>query len=171
MPETFDVVVVGGGAVGLATAMALSADPGLRLLVVEAEDRVAAHQTGHNSGVIHSGLYYKPGSAKARNCADGRDAPLSLLPGTRRRPRALRQDRRRHARRRIAGPGRTWSVAAWPTACAGSRRLDAAGLREYEPHVRGVAGLHVPETGIVDYKAVTRAYARSRRGGRRPCGI
>lgn len=56
-------------------------------------------------------------------------------------------------------PWRSWSGAAWPTACAGIRRLDAAVLREFEPHVRGVAGLHVPETGIVDYKAVTRAYA------------
>src|SRR5688500_20301329 len=70
----YDVAIIGGGIVGMATAMALS--PRLRdsLLVVEAEDRLAAHQTGHNSGVIHSGLYYKPGSLKARNCVEGREA-------------------------------------------------------------------------------------------------
>src|SRR3977135_2014161 len=65
-------VVVGGGIVGLATAVAM-AERGHPPIVLEAEDRLAAHQTGHNSGVIHSGLYYKPGSAKARNCAEGRE--------------------------------------------------------------------------------------------------
>src|SRR5947208_3345363 len=73
MTPTYDVAVVGGGIVGLSTAMALNRQPGLSVVVLEAEDRVAAHQTGHNSGVIHSGLYYKPGSAKARNCAEGRE--------------------------------------------------------------------------------------------------
>src|SRR5881275_3262367 len=72
MSNACDVAIVGGGIVGLATALALSSDP-LRLLVLEAEDHLAAHQTGHNSGVIHSGLYYKPGSAKARLCAEGRE--------------------------------------------------------------------------------------------------
>src|SRR5690348_9909740 len=70
----FDVVVIGGGIVGMATAMAMLRAYGVRLVVVEAEDRLAAHQTGHNSGVIHSGLYYKPGSLKARLCAEGREA-------------------------------------------------------------------------------------------------
>src|SRR5437868_3339911 len=73
--EIFDVAVIGGGIVGLATATALLAvKPGLRLAVLEAEHRIAAHQTGHNSGVIHSGLYYKPGSLKARFCSEGREA-------------------------------------------------------------------------------------------------
>src|SRR5947208_16717998 len=69
----FDVAVVGGGIVGLSAAMALTARHRLSLVVLEAEGTLAAHQTGHNSGVIHSGLYYKPGSLKARNCAEGRD--------------------------------------------------------------------------------------------------
>src|SRR4051794_34095737 len=68
------VVVVGGGIVGLATAMALRGRGGPKVIVVEAEERVATHQTGHNSGVIHSGLYYKPGSLKARLCVEGRRA-------------------------------------------------------------------------------------------------
>src|SRR4026208_2571708 len=72
---TYDIAVIGGGIVGLATANALlTARPGLRLILLEAENRYAAHQTGHNSGVIHSGLYYKPGSKKARYCVEGRDA-------------------------------------------------------------------------------------------------
>src|SRR6202789_394957 len=70
----FDVAVIGGGAGGLATAMALLGGRPLRLVVLEAEDKLAAHQTGHNSGVIHSGLYYKPGSLKARLCTEGRSA-------------------------------------------------------------------------------------------------
>src|SRR5690348_15733679 len=74
-PSTYDVAVIGGGIVGMATAREfLSRAPGLSLIVVEAEDRPAAHQTGNNSGVIHSGLYYKPGSLKARYCVEGREA-------------------------------------------------------------------------------------------------
>src|SRR5215510_5892539 len=71
----YDIAVVGGGIVGLATANALlTASPGSRMILLEAEDRFAAHQTGHNSGVIHSGLYYKPGSMKAQYCVEGREA-------------------------------------------------------------------------------------------------
>jgi L-2-hydroxyglutarate oxidase len=71
----FDIAVIGGGIVGLATANALLASrPGLKLILLEAEDRFATHQTGHNSGVIHSGLYYKPGSKKAQYCVEGREA-------------------------------------------------------------------------------------------------
>jgi L-2-hydroxyglutarate oxidase len=71
----YDIAVIGGGIVGLATINSLlNARPGLRLVLLEAEDRFAAHQTGHNSGVIHSGLYYKPGSLKARYCVEGREA-------------------------------------------------------------------------------------------------
>ncbi|MBI4639344.1 MAG: FAD-dependent oxidoreductase, partial [Candidatus Tectomicrobia bacterium] len=71
----YDIAIIGGGIVGIATAMTLTASrPRLSLIVLEAEDRLAAHQTGNNSGVIHSGLYYKPGSLKARNCVEGREA-------------------------------------------------------------------------------------------------
>src|SRR5438067_414305 len=72
--KRYDVAVIGGGIVGLATALALTARYRLSLVVLEAEGRLAAHQTGHNSGVIHSGLYYKPGSLKATNCVQGREA-------------------------------------------------------------------------------------------------
>src|SRR5476649_503598 len=73
MARTVDVAIVGGGIVGMATALALSKERRWSVIVLEAEQKLAAHQTGHNSGVIHSGLYYKPGSAKARNCAEGRE--------------------------------------------------------------------------------------------------
>ena len=68
LAEQFDVAIIGGGIVGTATAMALTERPGRSVVVLEAEDQLAAHQTGHNSGVIHSGLYYRAGSLKARNC-------------------------------------------------------------------------------------------------------
>src|SRR5215212_8234489 len=71
---THDIAIIGGGIVGLGTAVALTERTGARLVVLEAEGRLAAHQTGHNSGVIHSGLYYRPGSLKARTCAEGREA-------------------------------------------------------------------------------------------------
>ena len=72
MSDRFDLAVVGGGIVGLATARALLAErPDLRLVILEKEARLASHQTGHNSGVIHSGIYYKPGSHKARLCVEG----------------------------------------------------------------------------------------------------
>src|SRR2546427_3545607 len=74
MAAKYDVAVIGGGIVGMATAMALVEADGRSLVVLEAEDTLAAHQSGHNSGVIHSGLYYKPGSLKARTCRAGRDA-------------------------------------------------------------------------------------------------
>src|SRR5438067_1280114 len=74
MNTQYDVAIVGGGIVGLATARALQNGPPLKLIILEAEKDIAQHQTGHNSGVIHAGLYYKPGSLKARNCAEGREA-------------------------------------------------------------------------------------------------
>src|SRR5580693_7866376 len=74
MATAVDVAIIGGGIVGMATALALSKERRWSVIVLEAEERLASHQTGHNSGVIHSGLYYKPGSLKARNCVEGREA-------------------------------------------------------------------------------------------------
>src|SRR5271169_1501019 len=73
-PQTFDVAIIGGGIVGMATTLGLVRRHEVSVVVLETEDRLAAHQTGNNSGVIHSGLYYKPGSQKARNCVEGREA-------------------------------------------------------------------------------------------------
>lgn len=155
----YDVAVIGGGIVGLATAMALKTrHTALSLIVLEAEDKLAKHQTGNNSGVIHSGLYYKPGSLKARNCVEGREALYAfcaehniahercgkLVVAT--LPEELPRLEKLEERGRANG-------------LEGIRRLRAEELKEYEPHVTGLAGLHVPQTGIVDYVQVTNTYA------------
>jgi len=165
--ETCDVAVVGAGILGLATARELlRRDPGLRLTIVEREDRVGVHQTGHNSGVVHAGIYYAPGSLKARLCVEGarelyafcerHDIPVERcgkvivaltpdeLPGL----DALEERGRRNRVPEL-------------------RRVDRVGLRELEPHAEGVAALHSPATGIVDFPAVARALAAevAERGG------
>ena len=153
-----DVIVVGGGIVGLATAHeVLRRRPGADVLVVEKESEVAQHQTGHNSGVIHAGVYYEPGSLKARFCREGAAAtreyctekriPFSdtgkLVVAT--TPVEVQRLEQLTARARTNG------LAVTP--------LTGRELREREPHVTGEAALHVHATGITDYPAVCRALA------------
>ncbi|AWM39587.1 L-2-hydroxyglutarate oxidase LhgO [Gemmata obscuriglobus] len=155
--HTTDVLIVGGGIVGLGTGLALAGRA--TVTVIEAEGHLAQHQTGHNSGVIHSGLYYKPGSAKALNCAAGRELMYQFcaengVPHDRCGKLVVATDESElpalaELERRGTANGLT-----------GIRRLSAAEVREIEPHVKGVAALRVPETGIVDYKAVSEVYAR-----------
>lgn len=166
MTPRFDVIVVGGGAVGLSTAMALTESGVDSLAVIEAEGALAVHQTGNNSGVIHSGLYYKPGSLKAKLCREGRDllyrfALENGIPFERRGKVVVAVDESELARldelqRRGSANG-----------LRDLRRLSIEEIREHEPHVAGVAGLYVSETGIIDFKSVTRCYAEHvvRRGG------
>jgi L-2-hydroxyglutarate oxidase len=158
LPSSCDVAVVGGGIVGLAVAKKLLERRRLDLVVLEAEPRLAAHQTGRNSGVIHSGLYYTPGSLKARLCVAGREALYAYA-----RDRGLA-----HERCGKVVVATTPEEAALLDAIAlrgrdnglsGLRRLDPSGLRALEPHAAGLAALHVPETGIIDYVAVAEAFA------------
>jgi (S)-2-hydroxyglutarate dehydrogenase len=156
--QRYDVVIIGGGIIGLATAMALKSGSNTSLAVLEAEEHLSQHQTGHNSGVIHSGLYYRPGSLKARNCVVGRKAMyrfcqehgiaheqcgkivVATAPGE--LPALDELERRGRA-----------------NGLEGLRRLGPEEIREYEPHTSGIAGLLVPETGIADYKQVAQVYA------------
>ena len=160
----WDVAVVGGGIVGLATARAIQLRRGAPVLVLEAEERLASHQTGRNSGVIHSGLYYKPGSLKAQNCVEGRAAlyrfceengiahencgKLVVAVSPEQVARLDELERRGRA-----------------NGLRGLRRLGPDGMREREPHVGGLEGLLVPETGIVEFSEVAQAMARHVREG------
>lgn len=154
----FDVAVVGGGIVGLATAMALVERHEVRPLVLEAEATLAAHQTGHNSGVIHSGLYYRPGSLKARLCVEGREALYAFcaahgVPAERCGKLVVAvEPREMPALDELERRGRANGLD-------GLQRLGPEALREHEPEVAGLAGLFVPQTGIVDFGRVARAYA------------
>ncbi len=148
-----DLVVIGGGIVGLATAYLFTQRfPGKRVVVLEKEPRVAQHQTGRNSGVLHSGIYYTPGSLKATNCLAGKRA-LEEFCATHKVPFetcgkviVAVEESERPALERIYQRGQANGV---PCEMIGVERL-----RELEPHARGVAAIHVPSTGIVDYIAV-----------------
>ncbi|MEV5414075.1 L-2-hydroxyglutarate oxidase [Thermopolyspora sp. NPDC052614] len=153
------IAVVGAGIVGLAVARELARTRGAQVTVLDKEDRVAAHQTGHNSGVVHAGIYYTPGSLKARLCRDGvamlreycaehgipYDEVGKLVIASTRAERA--------GLRRLAERARENGVP-------GIAELDAIGLREVEPYAVGVGAVHSPHTAIVDFPAVARRLAR-----------
>jgi 2-hydroxyglutarate dehydrogenase len=158
-PEQTDLLVVGGGILGLAVARELLArHPDASLCVLEREPELGAHQTGHTSGVIHAGIYYEPGSLKARLCVEGarelfafceergiearRDGKLIVAGSDGELPRLDDLERRGTANR-----------------VPGLRRLKGDEIAEIEPHATGVAALHSPATGVVDFRAVARAYA------------
>jgi (S)-2-hydroxyglutarate dehydrogenase len=150
----FDFIVTGGGIVGLATAYRLlQRSPGAKLLLLEKEPALARHQTGRNSGVIHSGIYYKPGSAKAKMCREGYQQIIDFA-------------REQNVPYEICGKVIVATseselprldILAQKAAANGLRdvkRIDARQLKEIEPESAGIAALHVPETGIIDYVAV-----------------
>jgi len=158
------VVIIGGGILGLATALRiLEFRPATKLVLIEKEQQLAQHQTGHNSGVIHSGLYYKPGSLKAVNCRNGylqllkfcrsENVPFEICgkivvaTSERELPRLDELHRR--------------GVA---NGLGGLRFLQSNEIREIEPHCLGIRGLFVPQTGIVDYVAVAKKYAEKLTG-------
>lgn len=154
----FDIIIIGGGIVGLATAYKLNVKyPTKKILVLEKEPEVAAHQTGHNSGVIHSGLYYKPGSYKAKNCVDGRRELVAFA----------KEHRVKHdICGKIVVATHTSELAHMnkvlnngiANGVEGIEKIDAARIKEIEPFCSGIEGLWVPCTGIIDYADVSRKY-------------
>ena len=151
--RTFDLAVIGAGIVGLATAYRFAQRfPGRRVVVLEKEARVAEHQTGHNSGVLHSGIYYKPGSLKAVNCRAGKKAMESFCAAEGIAHEICGKvivavtEADLPALERIYERGRANGVA-----CS---LIDRARLAELEPHAAGVRAIHVPEAGIVNYRQV-----------------
>jgi L-2-hydroxyglutarate oxidase len=161
--DRYDIAIIGSGIVGLATALNLTEQfPGVKVVILEKESKIAAHQTGHNSGVIHSGIYYKPGSYKAKQCVEGKAL--------------MRQFCEKHAIK-IVDCGKV-IVATSPDELPRLQTLYERGqangvpvemieperLREIEPHAAGIRAIWSPTTAIVDYIAVSGAMARDLRG-------
>ena len=155
----FDIIVIGGGIVGLASAYKItSSHPGIRIAVLEKEEKLAAHQTGHNSGVIHSGLYYEPGSNKAKTCAKGRKELVSFAKKHRipheicgkiivaTNPKELPN------LEKIYNNGRQNHIE-------GVEKITPEQIIEIEPFCDGIAGIHVPCTGIIDFVNVAEKLA------------
>ncbi|MDH3446434.1 MAG: L-2-hydroxyglutarate oxidase, partial [Deltaproteobacteria bacterium] len=165
MASNYDLTIIGGGILGLATGLKiLEAHPGTKLLIVEKEPDLARHQTGHNSGVIHSGLYYKPGSLKAQKCVAGRKELLSFCDESSvpyeicgKVVVATSQEelpRLEELYRRGVANG-----------LDGIEMIGPEPLKEIEPHATGIKALYVPETGIIDYTKVAAAYAAKIKSG------
>ena len=159
MTDGFDVVIVGGGILGLATARAiLEARPDLRIVILEKESELATHQTGHNSGVLHAGLYYAPGSIKARLCREGKAAMEAFaaehdIPFERCGKLVVALDDRELERFAAL------KERAVANGVPGLEEVGPERIREIEPHAAGIRGLWSPETGIIDFRRVALAIA------------
>ena len=154
MTNKFDVIIIGGGIVGLATALkTLESNPKVSLAILEKEAEIATHQTGHNSGVIHSGIYYKPNSLKAINCINGYNQLISFC-----NINNIKYD--------ICGKlivktneSQAESFGNLYKRCienglSGIKRLSKEEAKEIEPHIHCIEALWVPQTGIIDYMDV-----------------
>jgi L-2-hydroxyglutarate oxidase len=154
-----DIAIIGGGIVGLATGYTLLiSKPELKVVILEKENKIASHQTGNNSGVIHSGLYYKPGSLKATNCIRGYEQLL----------RFAEENKIPHdicGKIVVATDENQVTIMnnlfdrGIQNGLKGIKKLNKEQLKEYEPNVTGIAGLFVPQTGIIDYSVVSEKLA------------
>ncbi len=156
----YDSIIVGGGVVGLATALQLlDKNPSLKILLLEKENEIGKHQTGNNSGVIHSGLYYKPGSLKARNCIHGynllinfcrqHEVPFELCG----KIIVATEENELPMLKKLFERGQENGLQ-------NLKMLTAGELKEYEPYAKGLEGIFVPQTGIVDFRLVAQKYAQ-----------
>ena len=159
MMEQFDISIIGGGIVGLSTAYKLQSKyPNLKIAVIEKENSLAYHQTGRNSGVIHSGLYYKPGSFRAKNCVDGRKQLVKF---------AIENNIKHEVCGKIVLAKNSEEAKRLDqlksngikNGLVGLKILNKEELNQIEPYAGGVAALHVPESGIIDYKQTTEKFA------------
>jgi len=157
--KLYDFVIIGGGIIGTASALALLQTIDCSILIIEAENKLAAHQTGNNSGVLHSGLYYKSGSLKAKYCNEGRELLY----------RFCEQNNinfERTGKIVVASSGNEINLLnslfqrGIANGLTGIKRLNKEELVSYEPHVMGIEGLIVPQTGIVDFGQVTNSFAQ-----------
>ena len=162
---SYDIAVIGGGIIGVATAMQISQKyPKYKVGVIEKEQTLAGHQTGHNSGVIHSGIYYAPGSLKAQNCVKGANALKEFCDQN-----AIKYDlcgkvivaTSEEELPRLDELQRRGTANGVP----GLEMIDRDRLHELEPEAAGIKALYSPATGIIDYTQVTQAYARHLREG------
>jgi L-2-hydroxyglutarate oxidase len=154
-----DIIIIGGGIVGLATAYKLKLkNPQLTVLLLEKEAKLAQHQTGNNSGVIHSGVYYKPGSLKAKNCIDGYNQLLKFCDeeGV---PYELCGKIIVATEKSELPTLSMIEERGKENGLTNLKRLTKEEVKEHEPYVNGIAGIHVPQTGIIDYTAVSLKYA------------
>ena len=155
----YDVIIIGGGILGLATALrVIEQKPNLKLMILEKESSIGQHQTSHNSGVIHSGIYYKPGSLKAKNCVSGYRQLIEFC-----ETHGIKYD--------ICGKiivatdecqlSQLYELKRRGEAngLLGIRVLEKEEIRNYEPYANGIKALHVPQTGIIDYSDVIKKYS------------
>ena len=155
----YDFIIIGGGIVGLATGLKIKhKTPAAKVLVIEKEQNIAAHQTGNNSGVIHSGLYYKTGSLKARNCINGYKQLVSFCEDNE-IPYELCGKVVVAVEKEQVPIMETLFERGTKNGLKNLKKLRKEELKEYEPHVAGVAGIFVPQTGIINYKKVCEKYA------------
>ncbi len=159
MSNTYDVAIIGGGIIGTSTAINLQKKANYKIVILETEDHLAAHQTGNNSGVIHSGLYYKPGSLKAKNCTLGREMMYRFC-----EENEIKHDQ---CGKLVVATNENEIPALNELEKRGKenglkkiKRLSKEELKGYEPHVNGIDGLFIGDTGIVDYKDVVEVYKK-----------
>jgi L-2-hydroxyglutarate oxidase len=156
----YDIAIIGGGIVGLATGVKiLQSRPDLKIVILEKEDELAKHQTANNSGVIHSGLYYKPGSLKARNCINGYNELIKFC-GEENIPFEITGKVVVATRNEQLNILDSLLERGLLNGLNGTRKITLEELKEYEPYCAGVGAIHVPQTGIVDYLKIALTFGK-----------